>query len=97
MPETLFLELKEFIGRPCRSGTAFEFLPKKMQQLELGKIAAKLRQKKIIVEAETPYLLILLVDGKSVSFFQSGKIMVKSCKEEIAAKETAEKLIELLK
>jgi len=91
------LELREFIGKPCRSGTSFEFLPKKSQKLDLKKIAEKLRGKNILVEAETPYLIILVLDGKSVSLFQSGKIMVKSTKEEKTASETAKNLIEAIK
>ncbi len=91
------LELKEFIGKPCRSGTAFEFLPKKIQKLDLKKIAEKLREQDILVEAETPYLIILILEGKSISLFQSGKIMVKSTKEEKIASQIAKKLIEAIK
>lgn len=89
------IELKEFVGKPCRSGTAFEFLPKKIQKLDLQKIAKKLKEHNVLVEAETPYLIILVLGGKSVSLFQSGKIMVKSTKEQDIATEIAEKLLSI--
>jgi len=87
------MELKDFVGKPCKSRMAFEFIPKKKQKLGLGKIAEVLREKEVMVEIETPFLLILKFKGKDISLFRSGKIIVKETSEEKEAKKTAEELI----
>ena len=90
------MELKDFIGQPCKSKSDYEFIPKKSQQLNLNQIASKLKNNGIEIEIETPYLLMLRVDLKSVSFFKSGKIIVKTVFEPEKARKIAEKVISSL-
>lgn len=78
------------------SKTACEFIPKKKQQLNLEGTAQKLREKDVVVDIETPYVLILKFKGKNVSLFKSGKIIVKETPEEKTAKKIAEELMEKL-
>ncbi|MBU2476135.1 hypothetical protein KKG83_01555, partial [Candidatus Micrarchaeota archaeon] len=67
------MELSEFNIQSCMSKTACEFIPKKKVQLNLGKIAEDLRKKDVVVDIETPYVLMLKFQGKNISFFKSGK------------------------
>ena len=88
------MELSEFNIQSCMSKTACEFIPKKKVQLNLGKIAEDLRKKDVVVDIETPYVLMLKFQGKNISFFKSGKIIVKETPEEKEGKKIAEKLME---
>ncbi|MDO8538666.1 MAG: hypothetical protein Q7S21_07340 [archaeon] len=90
------MELKDFIGQPCKSKSDYEFIPKKSHQLNLNQICAKLKNNGITIEIETPYLLMLRVDLKSVSFFKSGKIIVKTVSDSAKARKIAEKVISSL-
>jgi len=87
------MELKDFVGKPCRSMTACEFTPKKKIELNLSLTAQNLREKEIMVEMETPYLLLIKFKGKNISLFKSGKIMVKETHDEKEARDIAEELI----
>lgn len=87
------LQLSDFVAQPCKSRIAYEFIPKQKQQLELQKIADKLRLTDVFVEIETPYLLMLKISGHPVSFFRSGKIIVKDTNDREEARKVAESLI----
>ncbi|MEM4256852.1 MAG: hypothetical protein QXD98_00670 [Candidatus Diapherotrites archaeon] len=88
------IELKEFVAKPCNSRTAFEFIPAKEYNIELEKTAKKLREKNVFVEIETPYLLMLKLENHDLTFFKSGKIVVKGTKEKKEATKIAQLLIE---
>ncbi len=90
------MELSEFTAKSCMSKTACEFIPKKKKTLDLSKIAQKLREKEVLVDIETPYVLILKFKGKNISLFKSGKIIVKETPEEKEGKEIAKALMEKL-
>lgn len=87
------IELKDFTGKPCRTKSAFEFLPKQRLELDLEKTALTLRSEGIFVEAETPFVLMLKSGDFSVSFFRSGKILVKNVQEELKARQIAETIV----
>lgn len=89
----LGLELSDFVGQPCNSRLAYEFVPKKSHNLNLEDVARKLRENEVFVEMETPQLLMLKIGGKGVSLFKSGKIIVKSTNEKQVARNIAEKLV----
>ncbi len=91
------MELNEFTVKSCMSKTACEFIPKKKTELDLSKIAEKLRQKEVLVDIETPYVLILKFKGKNISLFKSGKIIVKETPEEKEAQKIAEELMKKTK
>lgn len=90
------MELKDFIGQPCKSKSDYEFIPKHKHEFKLVELAAQLRKNNIGIEVETPYLLMLRVELKSVSFFKSGKIIVKTVSEPEKARKIAEKIVSSL-
>jgi len=89
----IHMELSDFVGQPCKSRVAFEFVPKRDYGLELEIVAAALRKNEVMVEIETPYLLMLKLGGKDVSLFKSGKIIVKSTHDQGNARRIAESLV----
>ncbi|MFH1257005.1 MAG: hypothetical protein V1494_06990 [Candidatus Diapherotrites archaeon] len=91
------MELSDFVGKPCKSRTAFEFIPKKKQSLDLQAVAKKMHANGVYLELDSPYLVMAKIDGANVSLFKSGKIVVKEIREEKKARETAEKLIGKMK
>ena len=90
------MELSDFVGKPCKSRVAFEFIPKKRVKLDLEKAAKDLREDGVFIEIETPFLLVLKI-GVPVTLFQSGKILIKETNVEQEARKTALKLVKLLK
>jgi len=91
----ILLKLSDFTGRPCKSRTAYEFLPNKKTIIDLTKAAGELR-KEYYIEIETKVLLMIKVDGATVSLFPSGKILVRGEKEEAKAREIAEKVVKFI-
>ena len=89
------MKLSDFVGKPCKSRAAFEFVPKKRTHLNLEEVAKKLKEAGVFIEAETPFLLVVKA-GSSVSIFQSGKIIVKETTLESEARKIAEKLVKML-
>ena len=87
------MQLSDFVAQPCKSRIAFEFVPKKKQQLDLQALADKLRITQIFVETETPYLLMLRVSSHPVSLFRNGKIIVKDTNDKGEARIAAEALL----
>jgi len=93
MQKTSQMQLSDFVGQPCKSRLAYEFIPKKGAKLDLGNIAGKLRSSGVLVETETPFLLMLKIAGKDCTLFRTGKIIVKETKEMEKAREVAEELV----
>ena len=87
------MELSKFVGQPCKSRLAYEFVPKKDYKLNLEIVAKTLKEHEVYIEIEAPYLLMLKLAGKNVSLFKSGKIIVKSTNDKSKARKVAEKLI----
>ena len=88
------LELSNFAGQPCSSRLAYEFVPKESRGLNLESVAKSLKEKGVYIEIETPAIIMLKMNGRSVSLFKSGKIIVKSTNDRETARKTAEMLIE---
>lgn len=72
-----FVDLEDYLIKPCSSRTGYDFLPKKQQTIDLKKASQKLSAKGFKIDFETPIFFSLKVDGKNVSVFKSGKISVK--------------------
>jgi len=89
------MELKDFTGKPCRAKVAYEFLPNKKIKLNLEKLE-NLIEKKFVIEVKSRILLIIKVEDKTVSLFESGKLLVRGEREELAAKEIAKKIVALI-
>jgi TATA-box binding protein (TBP) (component of TFIID and TFIIIB) len=81
-------ELEGFIIRPCKSKLAFEFIPKRQASLDLGRTAEQMKKAGVFVEIETPFILILQFNAHKISFYKSGKMIIK----DTASKEEAEKI-----
>lgn len=90
------MDLKDFSAKPCSTELAFEFLPKKPAKLDLAETAKKLKNSQIEIVLETPVFLALRLEGKNISIFKSGKIMVKETRKEDEARAAAEKLVKKL-
>ncbi|HLC36658.1 MAG TPA: hypothetical protein VJK05_03575 [archaeon] len=88
------LELSDFVGQPCKSRVAYEFIPKKKMNLNLEELSKKLENQDVYIEISTPFLLILKLNGQNISLFSSGKMIIKELKEPKKAREIAEKLVE---
>ena len=86
------LELSDFTGKPCNSRTAYEFVPKQDLELALEEVSKTLSKNGVLLELESPYILIVKVLGKDVSLFRSGKIIVKSTTDGLVARRVAQEL-----
>ena len=89
------MELKEFTGKPCRAKVAYEFLPNKKIKLKLGEIEENI-EKEFVIEVKSKILLIIKVDDKTVSLFESGKLLVRGERDEDKAKEIAKQVVGLI-
>ena len=89
------MQLKDFTGKPCRAKVAYEFLPNKKIKLKLENLE-NIIEEKFIIEVKSRILLIIKVGDKTVSLFESGKLLVRGEREELAAKEIAKKIVALI-
>ena len=89
------IEFKEFSGKLCQSGAAFEFAPKNPLALNLAQARQKLESNSAKTEAATPLLLVFILDGTAISLFKSGKMIVRTEDRE-KARQAAEKACSLL-
>ena len=89
------MELKDFTGKPCRAKVAYEFLPNKKIKLKLSEIEENI-EKEFVIEVKSKILLIIKVSDKTVSLFESGKILVRGEREEGKAKEIAKQIVKLI-
>jgi len=90
------MELSEFIGKPCKSKTAYEFLPKKKLKIDLEKAVEELATIGTI-ELHSKILLMANIDNAIISLFASGKILVRGEREEEKAKKIAQKAVSTIK
>ena len=90
------MELNDYVGKPCRSKTAYEFLPKKLTKLNLEKLKEKL-EKKATIEVNSKLLIIMKLNNHTISLFPSGRILVRGERDENKAKQTAEEIIKIIK
>jgi len=84
------------LERLCRGRTGYEFIPKRKNALNLDVLANNLESKNIVVEANTPHLLIVKVKGTGVSVFASGKLIVKDIESKEGAEKIAAELIKII-
>jgi TATA-box binding protein (TBP) (component of TFIID and TFIIIB) len=89
------MQLSDFVGKPCRSHMAFEFVPKKKTKIDLEKSVCAL-EKNFLIELQSKLLIILKADGKTISVFESGKILVRGGSIETKARKAANKIVKLL-
>ena len=89
------MQLKDFTGKPCRAKVAYEFLPNKKMKLKLGELEEAI-EKNFSIEVKSKILLIIKVEDKTVSLFESGKLLVRGERDEIKAKEIAKKIVALI-
>ena len=89
------MQLKDFTGKPCRAKVAYEFLPNKKMKLKLAELESAI-EKKFPIEVRSKILLIIKVEDKTVSLFESGKLLVRGERNEVKAKDIAKKIVELI-
>ncbi len=90
------MELDDFTGKPCRSKTAYEFLPKHKVKINLQTAEEELRET-AKTEIASKVLLMVKIDNTIASIFPSGKILVRGEREETKAKEYAKRIVNALK
>ncbi len=89
------MELDDFQSKLCGSGNSYEFIPKRKQKLNLESVAKKLCEDALI-EAETPFVIMMKYNDAKISLFRSGKLIVKNITDAEAAKKIAQKIINLI-
>jgi len=89
------MKLKDFTGKPCRAKVAYEFIPNTKIKLNLEKIENQI-ETKFTIEVRSRILLIIKVENKTVSLFESGKILVRGERDETAAKDIANQIVKLI-
>ena len=89
------MEIDDFQLDLCGSGNSYEFIPKSKQKLELDVIAKKLSNDALI-EAETPFVIMMKYNDAKISLFRSGKLIVKNITDAKTAKKIAQKIINLI-
>jgi ArsR family metal-binding transcriptional regulator len=82
----IFIQLKDFVGKPCSNKTSFEFLPKKKTIINLEKLSKQLNN----IQINSKILLILKKDDSTISIFKNGKILVRGINEEKKARKIVE-------
>ena len=90
------MELKDFTGKPCSSKVSYEFFPKKKTIIDLEKARNEITSIGE-VEVASKVLLIVKVGDRTISLFKDGKILVRGEKEELKAREVAQKVCLALK
>ncbi len=90
------MEILGYMERLCRGRTGYEFIPKKKNALNLDALAGRLELNNVAVEANTPHLLIVKVNGTAVSVFASGKLIVKDIESKEGAEKIAAELIKII-
>ena len=90
------MELNDYTGKPCRSKMAYEFLPKHKIKVNLDKACEELGET-CSIEVTSKVLAIVRTEGKTVSLFPSGKLLVRGEKDEDAARKIAERIVKALK
>ena len=90
------MELADFLGKPCKSKTAYEFLPKKKVKIDLEKASVELSTVGTI-ELRSKVLVMSHIDNAVVSLFASGKLLVRGEREEELARKIAQKAVSVLK
>jgi len=89
------MQLKDFTGKPCRARVAYEFLPNKKMKLILKELEESI-EKKFPIEVKSKILLIIKVGDKTVSLFESGKLLVRGERDEEKSKAIAKKIVGLI-
>ena len=85
------MELKDMTGKPCSSKVSYEFFPKKKTIIDLEKARSEISAIGD-VEVASKVLLIVKIGEKTVSIFKDGKLLVRGEKDELKAREVAQKL-----
>ncbi len=80
------MNINDFSQKKCNSGKNIQFMPKKNTRLALEKIVPLLEKKKVIIEIETPSLLIFRLESIQIDLNASGKTIVKIENPELAKK-----------
>ncbi len=91
------LEFKDYTQKPCKGSAAIEFIPKKNKRIDLERTFAVLMDcSEISIEAQMPRMLLLKCNSCTVSFFGSGKVLVRNAKNDKQAKTAIKTLLKCI-
>ncbi len=90
------MDLSGFEVKPCRSGMAFDVLPRQAMKVDLAKACQRFREKGFEVEAETPVVAIVRVKGKPVSVYAGGRLQVRQTRVLEEARAIAAEVVGLI-
>lgn len=89
------MNLEDFFVTPCRGRLAVEFVPKKKESLDIRLISEIFAKNGAVIDVQTPVLMVFQFQNVNVSFFRSGKLIVKDV-DEAKAREIIQQLIPLI-
>ncbi len=92
----MLLELDDFTGKPCRSKSAYEFMPKKKAKIDLEKAANEISSIATI-EIRSKILILAKLEDATISLFESGKLLIRNELDETKARKIAQKVLSTLK
>jgi TATA-box binding protein (TBP) (component of TFIID and TFIIIB) len=90
------VKINEFSCVPCRSRTAFDFIPKKKIELNLEKTGDLLEENGFFVEFATATILMLKTKKHKATIFAHGKIKIREAENEKEATKTAQSIIQYI-
>lgn len=85
------MNLKNFIGKPCNAKSGFEFFSKEKIELDLNNLSENLSAI-CNIEINSQVLLIVNMNGQTISIFKNGKIVIRGENNEDIARKKAEKI-----
>lgn len=88
--------LSEYTGRACNAGTAFEFIPLTQTETPLENVALALEHANVPLDIRSPLVLVFSFEGKELSWYKSGKILVKGETDATRAKNLTHQLFDQL-
>ncbi|HIH16422.1 MAG TPA: hypothetical protein HA252_03385 [Candidatus Diapherotrites archaeon] len=83
------MEWSEFGMRPCKNRLAFDVVPRQRLSLDWQTTCQRLRANGLEVEAETPRLVLVRVQGKPVCLYPDGRFQVRQARDAVEAKAVA--------
>ncbi|MEW6328868.1 MAG: hypothetical protein AB1468_02000 [Candidatus Micrarchaeota archaeon] len=87
-----------FIAKPCETGAAYDvsLIGAGEKKINLAGVSRKLRAGGFDVRVETPYLIVVARGRLEISFYRSGRLLVKGAKNEDEVRKIAREVYSLV-
>ncbi len=87
-----------FIAKPCETGAAYDvsLIGAGERKINLAGVSKKLRASGFEARVETPYLIVVARGKLEISFYRSGRLLVKGAKDEEDVKAIARRIYSLV-